>query len=106
VVRVVILFTLPATSGLSSDKCTLTEFLLSPYLWLLSCAFLVVFGVKTACTDWGQLFLIQDKGQSTLMGRVRKGLCMHMMHMMYIQYIPSYGNRLQVVVGAVVLAHC
>ncbi|MED6263002.1 hypothetical protein CHARACLAT_000002 [Characodon lateralis] len=54
--------------GTSRDDCTLSEFLLSPYLWLLSVSYLVVFGVKTACTDWGQLFLIQDKGQSTLMG--------------------------------------
>uniref|UniRef100_A0A3Q2YVT2 Solute carrier family 37 member 4a n=1 Tax=Hippocampus comes TaxID=109280 RepID=A0A3Q2YVT2_HIPCM len=54
--------------GSSSDESTLSEFLLSPYLWLLSVSYLVVFGVKTACTDWGQLFLIQDKGQSTLMG--------------------------------------
>jgi len=55
-------------SGSSSSESTLSEFLLSPYLWLLSVSYLVVFGVKTACTDWGQLFLIQDKGQSTLMG--------------------------------------
>ncbi|KAL3057181.1 hypothetical protein OYC64_007624 [Pagothenia borchgrevinki] len=55
-------------AGSSSDESTLSEFLLSPYLWLLSMSYLVVFGVKTACTDWGQLFLIQDKGQSTLMG--------------------------------------
>lgn len=54
--------------GVSSDACTLSEFLLSPYLWLLSSAYLVVFGVKTTLTDWGQLFLIQDKGQSTLTG--------------------------------------
>ncbi|XP_041656435.1 glucose-6-phosphate exchanger SLC37A4a [Cheilinus undulatus] len=54
--------------GSPSDESTLSEFLLSPYLWLLSVSYLVVFGVKTACTDWGQLFLIQDKGQSTLMG--------------------------------------
>ncbi|KAG7321757.1 hypothetical protein KOW79_014615 [Hemibagrus wyckioides] len=52
----------------SRDKSTLKEFLLSPYLWLLSFSYLVVFGVKTACTDWGQLFLIQEKGQSALMG--------------------------------------
>ncbi|XP_054650767.1 glucose-6-phosphate exchanger SLC37A4a isoform X2 [Dunckerocampus dactyliophorus] len=52
----------------SSDESTLSEFLLSPYLWLLSVSYLVVFGVKTACTDWAQLFLIQDKGQSALMG--------------------------------------
>ncbi|KAK1900485.1 Glucose-6-phosphate exchanger SLC37A4 [Dissostichus eleginoides] len=55
-------------AGSSSDESTLSEFLLSPYLWLLSVSFLVVFGVKTAFTDWGQLLLIQDKGQSTLMG--------------------------------------
>ncbi|XP_017275612.1 glucose-6-phosphate exchanger SLC37A4a isoform X2 [Kryptolebias marmoratus] len=54
--------------GTSGTESTLSEFLLSPYLWLLSVSYLVVFGVKTACTDWGQLFLIQDKGQSTLMG--------------------------------------
>lgn len=59
---------LTCCSGASSDESTLSEFLLSPYLWLLSVSYLVVFGVKTACTDWGQLFLIQDKGQSTLMG--------------------------------------
>ncbi|KAJ7995469.1 hypothetical protein DPEC_G00244880 [Dallia pectoralis] len=55
-------------TDLASDKTTFKEFILSPYLWLLSVGYLVVFGVKTACTDWGQLFLIQDKGQSTLMG--------------------------------------
>ncbi|XP_043935378.1 glucose-6-phosphate exchanger SLC37A4 [Protopterus annectens] len=54
--------------GSGSDDSTLKEFLLSPYLWLLSVGYLVVFGVKTCCTDWGQLFLIQDKGQSALMG--------------------------------------
>uniref|UniRef100_A0AAY4CB78 Major facilitator superfamily (MFS) profile domain-containing protein n=1 Tax=Denticeps clupeoides TaxID=299321 RepID=A0AAY4CB78_9TELE len=54
--------------GPSGDDSTLKEFLLSPYLWVLSLGYLVVFGVKTACTDWGQLFLIQDKGQSALMG--------------------------------------
>ncbi|XP_064156980.1 glucose-6-phosphate exchanger SLC37A4a [Anguilla rostrata] len=54
--------------GASADEGTLKEFLLSPYLWVLSLSYLVVFGVKTACTDWGQLFLIQDKGQTTLMG--------------------------------------
>ncbi|KAE8592431.1 hypothetical protein XENTR_v10018756 [Xenopus tropicalis] len=52
----------------SGDETTLKEFLLSPYLWLLCAGYLVVFGVKTCCTDWGQLFLIQDKGQSALIG--------------------------------------
>lgn len=49
-------------------ECSLTDFLLSPFLWVLSLAYLVVFGVKTAATDWGQLFLMQEKGQTALMG--------------------------------------
>ncbi|KAM8927370.1 glucose-6-phosphate exchanger SLC37A4 isoform 2-T2 [Pelodytes ibericus] len=52
----------------SADETTLKEFIFSPYLWLLCAGYLVVFGVKTCCTDWGQLFLIQDKGQSALIG--------------------------------------
>nr|XP_046149397.1 glucose-6-phosphate exchanger SLC37A4-like [Oncorhynchus gorbuscha] len=52
--------------GARSDETTFKEFILSRYLWLLSVGYLVVFGVKTACTDWDQLFLIQDK--STLIG--------------------------------------
>lgn len=51
------------------SKCTLADFLLSPFLWVLSLCYLVVFGVKTAATDWGQLFLMQEKGQTALMGR-------------------------------------
>lgn len=51
-----------------SSESTLSEFLLSPFLWVLSLGFLVVFGVKTAATDWGQLFLMQEKGQTALMG--------------------------------------
>ncbi|NXY77685.1 G6PT1 protein, partial [Glareola pratincola] len=54
--------------GSPSDNSTLTELLLSPYLWVLSTGYLVVFGVKTCCTDWGQLFLIQERGQSVLVG--------------------------------------
>ncbi|NWW21988.1 G6PT1 protein, partial [Falcunculus frontatus] len=54
--------------GSSTDNSTLTELLLSPYLWVLSTGYLVVFGVKTCCTDWGQLFLIQERGQSMLVG--------------------------------------
>lgn len=55
-------------SGAVNDESTLKEFLLSPYLWVLSFGYLVVFGVKIACTDWGQLFLMQEKGQSAMMG--------------------------------------
>ncbi|XP_077402972.1 glucose-6-phosphate exchanger SLC37A4-like isoform X2 [Vanacampus margaritifer] len=51
-----------------NNESTLSEFLLSPFLWVLSLGYLVVFGVKTAATDWGQLFLMQEKGQTALMG--------------------------------------
>lgn len=51
-----------------NTESTLSEFLLSPFLWVLSLGYLVVFGVKTAATDWGQLYLMQEKGQSALMG--------------------------------------
>ncbi|XP_051973565.1 glucose-6-phosphate exchanger SLC37A4b [Xyrauchen texanus] len=54
--------------GAPNDESTLKDFLLSPYLWVLSAGYLVVFGVKIACTDWGQLFLMQEKGQSAMMG--------------------------------------
>lgn len=49
-------------------ESSLREFLLSPFLWVLSLGYLVVFGVKTAATDWGQLYLMQEKGQTALMG--------------------------------------
>lgn len=53
----------------SKDDSTLVELLCSPYLWVLSSGYMVVFGVKTCCTDWGQLFLLQERGQSALVGR-------------------------------------
>lgn len=55
-------------AGASAGDSTLSELLLTPYLWVLSTGYLVVFGVKTCCTDWGQLFLIQERGQSALVG--------------------------------------
>ncbi|XP_072342656.1 glucose-6-phosphate exchanger SLC37A4-like isoform X2 [Scyliorhinus torazame] len=54
--------------GSVGNESTVKELLLTPYLWVLNIGYLVVFGVKTCCTDWGQLFLIQEKGQSALLG--------------------------------------
>ncbi|XP_048417895.1 glucose-6-phosphate exchanger SLC37A4-like isoform X1 [Stegostoma tigrinum] len=54
--------------GSTGDESTVKELLQTPYLWVLNIGYLVVFGVKTCCTDWGQLFLIQEKGQSALLG--------------------------------------
>lgn len=59
----------PLPPGSIKEESTLQELLLSPYLWVLSTGYLVVFGVKTCCTDWGQFFLIQEKGQSALVGK-------------------------------------
>lgn len=59
----------PPPPGSMKEESTLQELLLSPYLWVLSTGYLVVFGVKTCCTDWGQFFLIQEKGQSALVGK-------------------------------------
>lgn len=59
--------------GSLKEESSLQELLLSPYLWVLSTGYLVVFGVKTCCTDWGQFFLIQEKGQSVLVGKRRVG---------------------------------
>lgn len=56
--------------GSSKEESTLRDLLLSPYLWVLSTGYLVVFGVKTCCTDWGQFFLIQERGQSALVGKM------------------------------------
>lgn len=59
--------------GSLKEESTLQQLLLSPYLWVLSTGYLVVFGVKTCCTDWGQFFLIQEKGQSALVGKMSMG---------------------------------
>ena len=62
----------------ANSESTLSEFLLSPFLWVLSLGYLVVFGVKTAATDWGQLFLMQEKGQTVLMGALLNSLTPHL----------------------------
>lgn len=66
-----ILFLLFLHPASSKEESTLQDLLLSPYLWVLSTGYLVVFGVKTCCTDWGQFFLIQERGQSALVGKMR-----------------------------------
>lgn len=49
----------------SDDKNgTLASLIRSPFLWLVSVAYLVVFCAKTSAVDWGQLYLIEDRKQS------------------------------------------
>ena len=50
--------------------------LTSPYFWLLSSSYMVVFGAKSALSDWGQLVLIQEKGHSLITGTPHSFTCM------------------------------
>lgn len=43
---------------------TLGSLIRSPFLWLVSMAYLIVFCAKTSAVDWGQLYLIEDRKQS------------------------------------------
>jgi len=40
----------------------------SPFLRLVSAAYLVVFACKTSVTEWGQMYLIEDLGHSPFIG--------------------------------------
>lgn len=50
--------------GKSSDQSTWKDLTRSPFLWLVSIAYLVVFAAKTSVTEWGQMYLIEDLGHS------------------------------------------
>lgn len=78
--------------GSSKEESTLQELLLSPYLWVLSTGYLVVFGVKTCCTDWGQFFLIQEKGQSALVGKMSAGVGMGIREQEPMQKMGNLGS--------------
>lgn len=51
----------------ASDS-TWKDLIKSPFLWLLSIGYLIVFASKTAACDWGQLFIIQELGGSQYQG--------------------------------------
>ncbi|OTF69836.1 glucose-6-phosphate translocase-like protein [Euroglyphus maynei] len=42
------------------------ELMKSPFIWLLSISYLVVFAAKTTACDWGQLYLIDERQKSQL----------------------------------------
>lgn len=50
--------------GKSSDESNWKDLTRSPFLWLVSIAYLVVFAAKTSVTEWGQMYLIEDLGHS------------------------------------------
>lgn len=45
-----------------------TDLLKSPFIWLVSFSYMVVFAAKTSACDWGQMYLIEERGKSPLVG--------------------------------------
>ena len=54
----------------------------SPFLWLISVSYLVVYMVRTAALDWAQLYLIQDKNQSQYISNIS----LFLIHILCEQY--------------------
>ncbi|XP_076371133.1 glucose-6-phosphate exchanger SLC37A4-like isoform X1 [Tachypleus tridentatus] len=51
-----------------NQTATFVDLLRSPFLWLVSFSYMVVFCAKTSAVDWGQLFLMEDRGHSQYVG--------------------------------------
>ncbi|XP_071513706.1 glucose-6-phosphate exchanger SLC37A4-like isoform X1 [Panulirus ornatus] len=58
----------PTTSSKSetAEKMTVGQLARSPFLWVVSLCYLVVFCAKTALSDWGQIFLIEELGRTQM----------------------------------------
>lgn len=61
----------------SSDKMTnnntnmtVKDLTRSPFLWVVSVSYMVVFCSKTALSDWGQIYLIEELGRSQMQGKL------------------------------------
>ncbi|XP_014670028.1 PREDICTED: glucose-6-phosphate translocase-like [Priapulus caudatus] len=50
------------------SESTWKDLLKSPFLWLLCIGYLIVYASKTAASDWGQLYVIQELGGSQYLG--------------------------------------
>jgi len=44
------------------------DMLRSPFMWLISLSYLMVFLGRTATLDWAQLYLVQDLGHNQYVG--------------------------------------
>nr|XP_027207004.1 glucose-6-phosphate exchanger SLC37A4-like [Penaeus vannamei] len=42
---------------------------ITPFLWVVSVSYMVVFCSKTALSDWGQIYLIEELGRSQMQGK-------------------------------------
>ncbi|CAN8010354.1 unnamed protein product [Ixodes pacificus] len=58
----------PAAAGDGKSAATTADLVRSPFLWLVSFGYLVVFCAKTSAVDWGQLYLMEDLGHSQYVG--------------------------------------
>lgn len=52
------------TKNGSKGKETVTELIKNPMLWIVAVSYMSVFCSKTSSTDWGQIYLIDDRKQS------------------------------------------
>ncbi|CAG2178541.1 unnamed protein product, partial [Oppiella nova] len=52
----------------SKSESSWTDLLRSPFLWLVSISYMSVFASKTSAVDWGQMYLIEDRHHSQLIG--------------------------------------
>ncbi|CAG2118085.1 unnamed protein product [Medioppia subpectinata] len=52
----------------SKSETKWTDLLKSPFLWLVSVSYMSVFASKTSAVDWGQMYLIEDRHHSQIIG--------------------------------------
>lgn len=50
------------------DEAKVADILRSPFLWLVSFCYMIVFCAKTSTVDWSQLYLMDDCGQTQFVG--------------------------------------
>lgn len=62
----------PTTTKVGSKQvkrsATVGDLLSSPFLWLVSFCYMVVFCAKTSTVDWGQMYLMEDRGHTQYVG--------------------------------------
>nr|XP_027211284.1 glucose-6-phosphate exchanger SLC37A4-like [Penaeus vannamei] len=50
----------------TNTNMTVRDLARSPFLWVVSVSYMVVFCSKTALSDWGQIYLIEELGRSQM----------------------------------------
>ncbi|KAJ6223541.1 hypothetical protein RDWZM_002086 [Blomia tropicalis] len=52
----------------TKSNITYKDLLTSPFIWLISFSYMVVYAAKTSACDWGQMYLIEERHRSPLVG--------------------------------------